>query len=592
MLDSNSYTTQEESKSDELSLTGVMSDFIRSAAYSGVQSPIDGGCQFINHAVQMDIVTAPKLIAAPDECEFGSARWHAQQIGAGVGMAGDLWALSKVPGIKKAFSGLPGAATAASIDCAVAESMGTKIAGAALRGAVAGAVYEGVFRPVDVAADTPVGQTEAVFWQQRMINATAGGITFGTIAAANTAHRAWAGVEGSAARVATRAPALRVLEHGLTGAVLSGAAGGFVNAETMALLNEHRLATTKEVGSTVYTFAVVGGGLYGMHRLSNRISSGLERGNGTAVPPVGEEAAQSKLTVAVSETQTRPEALETQNNAAELAKSDTSGRPAELAAETIVTAQEIAAKEQGIPFNQYTEAIMDSAEFYARSGKPADQAAFVALKLVVDCGAPLNAVTRAAVMAPEIASLPLDARFDALQKCDVAQRGPAAAADYDPQMRGRSFPTFDQDPESSEHRKRMDAMPSKERSDEISRQKHGDRVRALGFPITEETIAVRESQYMWRLRWHNDLVNEMARQLVLRCGAPVNDHTVEAAKTKAISSLEPEARFDALRQHDVAIRGVAAEADFNMDMRGKPTPQPPLPPLSPYASGRRRGLRR
>lgn len=240
----------------EDSNNSLVGDFLYSAAYAGLQTPASGVGQLIDKVAGTNIEQNVHFMAAPTEAKFGSANWHAQQFGGGVGMiapflvaaAGTRWGLGKV-GLAAEGSGLLGASQIANN----AKSL------AVLEGAASGFVFDFATRPVQ--------DGEGNFWAARLKHGVTGAATFGTLTASTIGLRS---LGGSAA--AEMAGARKVLTNIGIGTA-SGLPAGFVAAESQSLLTHGKFASAEEVGKSMYTMGFVGGALTGLHQLPGQRKS-------------------------------------------------------------------------------------------------------------------------------------------------------------------------------------------------------------------------------------------------------------------------------------------------------------------------------
>jgi hypothetical protein len=201
--------------------TNPFGDFLRSAAYSGIQAPIEGVSQLVNKTVGSNVIPEVRMIDAPKHAEFGSTRWHAQTIGGAVGMLAPFMAVNK------------GVGSLMRTEAAAMNSLRFKVTQAA----TAGFVYDGLMRPVQ--------DNEGNFWAARLKHATVGAVTFGTLA--GTGH----------ALDAVSKPIL--FNH-----TVAGITAGGTNAQLESLLSGKGFASTEDTMRGGYTFAVVGLGLRGI----------------------------------------------------------------------------------------------------------------------------------------------------------------------------------------------------------------------------------------------------------------------------------------------------------------------------------------
>jgi hypothetical protein len=219
---------------------------LHSAAYSAIQAPLKGATQLVDKALGTSIAPHVDLVDAPKPAEFGSGAWHAQQIGGAVGMIAPFMAVNKgVGGFVKT-------------EGAVAETMALR--SQVTQAALAGGVYEGVFRPVE--------DNEGNFWGARFRHATVGAATFATLTA--TAH----GLDalGKAAPEA-RLMGARAFDNNLFNHAVSGVVAGGTNAQLESLLAGKGFASTQDTIRGGYTFAVVGVGMKGVERAGDYLKT-------------------------------------------------------------------------------------------------------------------------------------------------------------------------------------------------------------------------------------------------------------------------------------------------------------------------------
>lgn len=268
---------QEIDRQPQNSLIG---EFAQSALYAGIQTPIDGITQLVNHTMDSEVLPSVQLIDAPQQTEFGSANWHAQQVGGAAGMLLPFLAVSKVTRgamTKAGFSaesamgarGLWNARTG----LAIAES------------GISGFVYD--------AALKPVAPNEGNFWQARLKHGLTGAATFSTLTASSIGLR---GLGTTAFAKATGTGAL--LRNEIAVGTMSGLPAGLVAAESGSLLIHGRHASAKELAQSAYTMSFAGGALSGMHQLAGqptRHAEQLQKFNPTRVSTMM-EAARGKLT--------------------------------------------------------------------------------------------------------------------------------------------------------------------------------------------------------------------------------------------------------------------------------------------------------
>lgn len=234
-------------------------DFAQSALYAGVQTPIDGITQLVNHTAGSDVLPSVQLIDAPQEAEFGSARWHVQQVGGAAGMILPFLAVSKVTRGAMGKVGLTAAESAVGTEglwnartkLAIAES------------SISGFVYDAALKPVQAG--------EGNFWEARLKHGLTGAATFGTLTAGSIGLR---GLGSTALARATGTTSL--LKNEVVAGALSGLPAGLVAAESSSLLINGRHASAKDLAQSAYTMTFVGGALSGMHQLAGQQARNAE----------------------------------------------------------------------------------------------------------------------------------------------------------------------------------------------------------------------------------------------------------------------------------------------------------------------------
>jgi hypothetical protein len=172
------------SADSEVSAGQVAKIFAHSMAYSALQTPIDGVTQLANAIAKPfagpQAVPRVELISQPQQTEFGSTEWTARLAGGGIGTILPFWL-----GGKLAVRGAE-AASHLKVVGPLIERSGVLKANSIAQLAYKGAVYEGIFHPVNESADN--------FWTQRSINFASGGLSFMAMGYANQGMRnSWLG---------------------------------------------------------------------------------------------------------------------------------------------------------------------------------------------------------------------------------------------------------------------------------------------------------------------------------------------------------------------------------------------------------------
>lgn len=185
-----------------LSLSSQLSDFARGAIHSGIENPVNGAVQVLNHAAGAHLPEM-SIVGAPERSSLGATA------GSIFGTAADFYFLSKI---------------AAPVFRQVG---GSGMAGTALRSGIVGGVYEGILQPSDEKSKT--------FFKDRLTNGMIGASTFAAMGASSSA------LDQTGLFAVTEARSfLGSVAHG----GLSGAAGGLVNAEASAFFKEGRPVAT------------------------------------------------------------------------------------------------------------------------------------------------------------------------------------------------------------------------------------------------------------------------------------------------------------------------------------------------------------
>ncbi len=229
-----------------------------SAVYQGAQSPITSlgqiGDNLLSKAnLKTNMADAVTLLPAPEHEEFGTARWHAQQIGGGIGMILPFMAT------KSALSktGLSFAARTEASVYASSKLASTANAGLIADGALTGFAYDFLLRPVDQ-------QDSNRFWVARGEHGLAGAATFGTLTAGSVGLRH---MSRSLAASLVDAPKVARVAYDATMGALPGIPAGIVNADASARLSKGRWATAEERTQGAYTMVMAGGALSALHSI-------------------------------------------------------------------------------------------------------------------------------------------------------------------------------------------------------------------------------------------------------------------------------------------------------------------------------------
>lgn len=214
--------------------TSLPENILHHMTFAAFQKPISSAAQLVDSVVGTDLTDRIQLVEQPEGANFGSGRWHAQQIAAGIGAA--------VPFAVAMAISRP-------ISRAIVEKpllQGCARAGAAysryglVESATAGFVQGSIFEPTT----TDGSNLLLARLRQGAVAATA-------LASMHKLSTVSAGLTSNSGP--------RVLERAI-GAALSGAGAGMVSSVTDCILN-NRTIDGKELISSSYSMAFTGGAL-------------------------------------------------------------------------------------------------------------------------------------------------------------------------------------------------------------------------------------------------------------------------------------------------------------------------------------------
>jgi tetratricopeptide (TPR) repeat protein len=206
---------------------------VDAAMYSGLQSPINGAVQIVDHALGTKFLPQVEVVNSQQAVEFSMTdpRWYAQQIGAGIGMAADIWLMTKMAG---------GSALA---------SEGSASLAAIKRSTTMGAVYSGLLTP----------SSDNDFFWSRTRNALVGAATFGGLTATSV------GLRAASFAVESQAPSLAwTLRNPIAAGALSGIPAGAVAPDIHSLVEGKGLSNNQERFQSAFTFSVLGAAIGGL----------------------------------------------------------------------------------------------------------------------------------------------------------------------------------------------------------------------------------------------------------------------------------------------------------------------------------------
>jgi hypothetical protein len=224
--------------------------------YAGSQAPVLGVAQLTDRAhITSNAAKTLDYFPHPHEEKFGTARWHAQQIGGALGMTVPFMAARG--GLKMTGLSLAAKAETAALSSGRLLSLGN--AAVVADGAITGFVADYVGRPVL--------QGEGDFWEARRNHGLTGAATFAALTAGSVSLR------HLSAPLAKNLTGLNKFAYETTLGATSGAPAGVVNADVNALLTQNRFATAEERKQGIYTMMMVGGTLSALHRIPGQEKS-------------------------------------------------------------------------------------------------------------------------------------------------------------------------------------------------------------------------------------------------------------------------------------------------------------------------------
>lgn len=249
-----------QQEKDPESHNSFLGDFVHSAAYSAVQEPINGLTQIADAVFHTKLLPNVQFISAPEQTQFGSANWHAQQVGGAAGMLLPFLLVGK--GVK----GLTGSATAVESGLLSQRSMiGLTVKEAALTGFT----YDAFLKPSEYKEGSLTS-----FLGSRALNGATGAATFTALSLSGL------GITGLAeTKFAQQMRVSSFLKNEAVAGVLSGVPAGIVSAELHALQAGKPVPSWEDLGQTVYGFSMVGGFLGAGHSINRYAKSDAGRTN-------------------------------------------------------------------------------------------------------------------------------------------------------------------------------------------------------------------------------------------------------------------------------------------------------------------------
>jgi hypothetical protein len=241
-----------EEVSDPLSFLSVMG---KSALHAGVQEPIRAVAQLFGQK-------GPDWVEMK-EADFGSSAWFAQTLGAGGGMVAPFLLTSKLNSVagnalNRGLTRLETLPATSGMAHTLRIGLNHLPKGPVAKGALDGAVFGMAF--------TPSYDPEKNFFEQRLYNGIAGGLTFGV--QAKLTHSVLGRYQSHLA--ATGQEMTRPFLTQMGANAIGGFGAGIVSADAHSLLYEHKFATWEDRAKSAAAFVVTGIGLDGARAAGNR----------------------------------------------------------------------------------------------------------------------------------------------------------------------------------------------------------------------------------------------------------------------------------------------------------------------------------
>lgn len=248
----------------------LIDDFAGSFGHALFQQPLDGLTQLARKVTGEDIAT--KQIVAPVEAaQFGTDRWHMQQLGSGLGAVVPFLAINK----------LTHAATGSGM-VAAEMSLTTRAATAGF----AGFVNDSILRPV--------AEDEQNFFGARIKNGLTSAVTFASLTGVE------AGLNRTQARMMGLSSGRELALNSSLGRTMAThfAAGGLVgagNAQAESIFSGTGFATTQDTIEHAYQFAFIGASMGGFGKLEQSLSNKIkpEVARGGDAPRTAEKTMQA-----------------------------------------------------------------------------------------------------------------------------------------------------------------------------------------------------------------------------------------------------------------------------------------------------------
>lgn len=225
--------TPGEVKGSESKVSAFVENAWDSLKYSAVQVPADGIAQLSDKVLGTNYLPEVQMFEPPKPVEFGSAGWYGQTVGGTVGGALPFIAMYRMMG--------PGGAS--QLELSGSYALGRTALPYIGKAAATGAIYSGVFQPV---------QDPDHFWEGRLKNTAIGGLTGATL---------------TASTIGLKSSGVRFLGNDIVAGAGSGVPAGVVYANAHSLLEGKGLASAQETLQTAATFSLGGAFMGGANTL-------------------------------------------------------------------------------------------------------------------------------------------------------------------------------------------------------------------------------------------------------------------------------------------------------------------------------------
>ncbi|MBX9691729.1 MAG: hypothetical protein K2Z81_05050, partial [Cyanobacteria bacterium] len=259
----NLYGLTNQSDND-LSPSGLVREALHSAAYSGVETPVNSLGQVWNHTLGNTMgmeVGELGLVSRPEDAPFGTARWHAQTVGSAAGMVAPFLLArggTRLAGRGALALGSRGLGTARTLE--ILSSPAARATLPILEGGATGAAFEFGFRPVE-------REEMANYWDVKARNSAVGFSTFALLAGSNNFLK---NVDRQA--FATTPWRVNMFTSDLRRHIISGGLAGLSDAQVRSMMNGHGTASAEQSLQSAYTFAMLGGFTRSAGELGSRLN--------------------------------------------------------------------------------------------------------------------------------------------------------------------------------------------------------------------------------------------------------------------------------------------------------------------------------